>query len=114
MSASSGSDGLFGAFRTQLRVIGALTLREMSSRFGKENLGYLWLFGEPALLGGAIGVLHVITGHEMPGGLDPAFEPTLVRLARMGDCAKQIKQNARRVRRPTPDAFSQPDHPPHA
>jgi capsular polysaccharide transport system permease protein len=73
MSASNAPEGLAGAFRTQIRVIGALTLREMSSRFGKENLGFLWLFGEPALLGGAIGVLHVITGHEMPGGLDPAY-----------------------------------------
>jgi capsular polysaccharide transport system permease protein len=73
MSTSTSPDGLAGAFRTQLRVLGALTLREMSARFGKENLGYLWLFGEPALLGGAIGVLHALTGHEMPGGLDPAF-----------------------------------------
>jgi len=67
------AEGLGAAFRTQMRVIGALTLRELSARFGKENLGYLWLFGEPALLGGAIGAIHLITGHTMPGGLDPAF-----------------------------------------
>jgi len=57
--------------RLQLRVIGALTLREMSGRYGKENLGYLWLFGEPLLLGSAIGLVHAITGHEMPGGVSP-------------------------------------------
>jgi capsular polysaccharide transport system permease protein len=55
--------------RIQFRVLGALILREMSTRFGRENLGYLWLFAEPLLLGSAIGGLHHITGHGLPGGL---------------------------------------------
>jgi len=62
---------LRAALRVQLRVIGALTLRELGTRFGRDNLGYLWLFLEPAMLGGAIGLLHKLTGHAMPGGLDP-------------------------------------------
>lgn len=55
--------------RAQLRVIGALTLRELGTRFGRDNLGYLWLFVEPALLGGAIGAMHHLSGHGLPGGL---------------------------------------------
>jgi capsular polysaccharide transport system permease protein len=43
----------------------------MSTRFGRDNLGYVWLFLEPALLGGAIGVLHLVAGHGLPGGLNP-------------------------------------------
>lgn len=62
---------LRAALRVQLRVIGALTLRELGTRFGRDNLGYLWLFVEPAMLGGGIGVLHHLTGHALPGGLDP-------------------------------------------
>jgi capsular polysaccharide transport system permease protein len=62
---------LAGAFRRQMRVIGALTLRELGTRFGRDNLGYLWLFLEPAMLGGAIGTLHHLAGHELPGGLNP-------------------------------------------
>src|SRR4051812_18163643 len=58
--------------RIQLRVIGALTLRELGTRFGRDNLGYLWLFLEPALLGGAIGAVHHISGTGMPGGLHVA------------------------------------------
>nr|WP_264185674.1 ABC transporter permease [Roseicella aerolata] len=62
---------LWTCFRIQARVIGALMLREMGTRFGRDNLGYLWLFLEPMMLGGAIGVLHKASGHGMPGGLDP-------------------------------------------
>ena len=55
----------------QRRVIGALLLRELGTRFGRDNLGYLWLFLEPAMLGGAIGGLHYFVAHGMPGGLNP-------------------------------------------
>src|SRR4051794_33212892 len=62
---------LWACFRIQTRVIGALMLREMGTRFGRDNLGYVWLFLEPMMLGGAIGSIHKISGHEMPGGLEP-------------------------------------------
>lgn len=62
---------LYDCFRIQSRVIGALILREMGTRFGRDNLGYLWLFLEPLMLGSAIGFLHYVSGHGMPGGLDP-------------------------------------------
>ena len=64
-------DGLATAFRRQCRVIGALLLRELGTRFGRDNLGYLWLFLEPAMLGGAIGLLHLFTLQGLPGGLNP-------------------------------------------
>jgi len=63
--------GLGACFRIQMRVIGALMLREMGTRFGRDNLGYLWLFLEPMMLGGAIGGMHGVSGHELPGGLEP-------------------------------------------
>ncbi len=70
MSASVAGPVDWGrALRIQFRVLGALILREMSTRFGRENLGYLWLFAEPLMLGSAIGALHLVTGHGLPGGL---------------------------------------------
>jgi len=33
----------------QLRVIGALLMREIITRYGRDNLGFLWLFVEPML-----------------------------------------------------------------
>lgn len=37
------------AVRTQGRIIGALLMREMTTRFGREGIGFVWLVGEPIL-----------------------------------------------------------------
>lgn len=37
------------SLRVQLRVIGALLMREIITRYGRDNLGFLWLFVEPML-----------------------------------------------------------------
>jgi len=37
------------AFRLQLRVIMALVIREINTRYGRENIGFLWIIGEPIL-----------------------------------------------------------------
>ncbi len=68
--APGGMPRLVACFDTQCRVIGALLLRELSTRFGRENVGFLWLFVEPALLGGTIGLMHHFSGHGLPGGID--------------------------------------------
>ena len=49
---------LLKGFRNQSRVIGALLLREMHTRFGRDNFGYLWLIGEPMMLAVVIGIVH--------------------------------------------------------
>jgi capsular polysaccharide transport system permease protein len=41
-------------FTLQFRVIHALFLREMQTRFGRNQLGFLWLFLEPLMLAMAI------------------------------------------------------------
>jgi capsular polysaccharide transport system permease protein len=69
----SGGDGAFArtanGFRLQLAVIHALLLREMQTRFGRNQLGFLWLFLEPLLLAGAIALLKWSTdfGVAVPG-----------------------------------------------
>ncbi len=37
------------SFAIQARVIGALLMREVITRFGRHNIGFLWLFLEPML-----------------------------------------------------------------
>lgn len=43
----------------QRRIIGALLLRELLTRFGRNNIGFLWLFAEPMLF--TTGVLGIWT-----------------------------------------------------
>lgn len=45
-------------FRIQGRVIHALLMREMTTRFGRGQLGFLWLVIEPLTLATAIGLIH--------------------------------------------------------
>lgn len=40
---------LLRSWKTQRRIIWALLLREMLTRYGRHNIGFLWLFVEPML-----------------------------------------------------------------
>src|SRR5215469_10166206 len=40
---------LFKQLRIRRRVIGALIIRELYGRFGREGLGFLWLIAEPLI-----------------------------------------------------------------
>lgn len=58
-------------FRVQCRVIGALMMRELHTRYGRENIGYLWLILEPLLLATAIGLLHARSPSHFGGDITP-------------------------------------------
>lgn len=57
---------------SQLRVIGALVLRELHSRYGRENIGYLWLIGEPMMLATVITLVHVNQPTHYASDIGPA------------------------------------------
>ncbi len=42
----------------QANVVGALVLRELHTRYGRENVGYLWMVLEPMSLATAVSSLH--------------------------------------------------------
>ena len=44
-------------WRIQTRVISALMMRELITRFGRENIGFLWMMAEPLLFAILVGVL---------------------------------------------------------
>lgn len=48
--------------RIQIRVIWALVMREMITRFGREGLGVLWLMAEPAMF--VVGVMVIFSHTE--------------------------------------------------
>lgn len=43
------ADSLASAWRVQQRIVVALLMREILTRFGRHNIGFLWLFVEPML-----------------------------------------------------------------
>jgi capsular polysaccharide transport system permease protein len=50
--------GSFAAgWRIQRRVIGALMVRELVTRFGRENIGFLWVMAEPLMFAVLVGVM---------------------------------------------------------
>jgi len=55
-------------WRSQRRVIGALMIRELVTRFGRENIGFLWMMVEPLLFAILVGFLwRLMKGPEDHG-----------------------------------------------
>lgn len=48
-------------WRIQARVIEALMIRELTTRFGRENIGFLWVMAEPLLFAVLVGLLWRMT-----------------------------------------------------
>lgn len=61
MHAGSTSTSLKRSFNIQMRVIGALLMREVITRYGRHNIGFLWLFFEPMLFTLGITTLWVLS-----------------------------------------------------
>lgn len=59
---------LLPSLKVQGRVIHALLVREMSTRFGRDNIGFLWIMVEPLLFALLVGIMYrAIQGPEHHG-----------------------------------------------
>ena len=64
-------------WRAQRRVIGALMIRELITRFGRENIGFLWMMVEPLLFAVLVGLVwRFMHGPEEHGVSVVAFVAT--------------------------------------
>jgi len=54
------------SLRIQLRVVGALLMREILTRYGRHNIGFLWVFFEPMLF--TLGVTALWTATKATHG----------------------------------------------
>ncbi|MXO90860.1 ABC transporter permease [Pontixanthobacter aquaemixtae] len=61
---------LIASLQVNRRIIGALLIREMLTRYGRHNIGFLWLFVEPMLFTLGVTVLWTATksvhGSDLP------------------------------------------------
>lgn len=71
MASRSSSRSMARAASTQADVIGALIMRELHTRYGRDNIGYLWLIGEPLMLAVVIGAFHTGSGDHFSSDIRP-------------------------------------------
>jgi capsular polysaccharide transport system permease protein len=60
------------ALAIEARVIGAIIMRELHTRFGRDNIGYLWMFVDPALLATGVTAVHFLIHVRLPFHMDIA------------------------------------------
>lgn len=71
-SRRSWFDILLKGLAVQGAVVKALLLRDLQARYGRHNIGYLWVIGEPLLLASVITLLHTLATHgESSHGIAP-------------------------------------------
>jgi len=68
MESPSKLQSLSRSWDIQRRVVGALFIREILTRFGRHNIGFLWLFVEPMLF--TVGVTLLWTAFKSTHGSD--------------------------------------------
>lgn len=67
--ASSNFVRLRKGWRIQLRVIHALMIRELITRYGRENIGFLWIMVEPLLFAGLVATIWRVWKGSMEHGV---------------------------------------------
>jgi len=63
------SASLLESFRIQCRVLGALFMREILTRYGRHNIGFLWLFAEPMIFTLGVTILWNLMGAHKGEGI---------------------------------------------
>jgi ABC-type polysaccharide/polyol phosphate export permease len=87
-----------GGLRTQLRVTGALIMREIITRYGRHNIGFMWVFVEPMLFtAGVVIVWSLLRTHTMKLPLIPfmitGYSSVLLWRNTIGRCGNAIEPN---------------------
>ncbi len=83
----------------QRRVMHALLMREVITRFGRDNLGVLWLVGEPMLFTMGIATLWIASGMNHGAGIPivafaiTGYSSVLVWRNTVNRCNSAIQQN---------------------
>src|SRR3984885_13882511 len=100
MNAARGDSPFLQSFAIQIRVLHALMMREVITRYGRDNLGVLWLVGEPmiftigvATLWSAAGLSHGGTGIPIVAFAVTGYSSVLMWRNATSQCSAGIEQN---------------------
>lgn len=84
---------------TQARIIHALVMREIITRYGRHNIGFLWLILEPMLFTLGVLTLWVVSGHSVKSGVSivafivTGYSSILLWRNAVGRCCNAIEPN---------------------
>ncbi|MBH9683050.1 ABC transporter permease [Burkholderia cepacia] len=91
---------MWRAFSVQRRVIGALLMRESLTRYGRHNIGFLWIFMEPLLYTTGVYVLwktfdnaHLLNNVPMAAFALTGYSQVLLWRSTASRCSKAIEPN---------------------
>ena len=89
--------GFRRALGVQFRVIGALLMREIITRYGRDNIGFLWLFVEPMMFTMGVTTLFSFRHGSSPVPIIPfaltGYSTILLWRNGSNRCAKAIQPN---------------------
>jgi ABC-type polysaccharide/polyol phosphate export permease len=98
--SSIGQLSFFQSFAIQRRVLHALMMRELITRYGRDNLGVLWLVGEPMIftlgvttLWSAAGLAHGGTGIPIVAFAVTGYSSVLMWRNATSQCSAGIEAN---------------------
>src|SRR5258708_6034017 len=82
----------------QIRVIGALVMREIITGYGRHNIGFMWVFVEPMMFtSGVLGVWSIIHAHSTKLPLVPfvvtGYSTVLLWRNTVGRCGNAVEPN---------------------
>ncbi len=66
------SSSFWTALDVQRMVIGAMIMRELHTRYGRDNIGYLWVIAEPMMLAVTVAAMHLGSIGHSQFGIDSA------------------------------------------
>jgi capsular polysaccharide transport system permease protein len=93
------STSLLESFKIQLRVINALLMREIITRYGRHNIGFLWLFIEPMMFTLGVMTLWIASGMNHGSSIPivafaiTGYSSVLLWRNSSSRCAKAIEPN---------------------
>jgi capsular polysaccharide transport system permease protein len=92
------SVSLLISLKTQGRIIGALLMREILTRYGRHNIGFMWLFIEPMMFTSGILILWTVLGlHKTALPIVPftltGYASVLIWRNTIGRCGNAIEPN---------------------
>lgn len=97
--ATNTDTSFFQKFAIQRRVLHALMMRELITRFGRDNLGVLWLVGEPMIFTLGVATLWTASGMNHGSGIPivafavTGYSSVLMWRNSASRCGSAIEQN---------------------